>query len=100
MDVETTIAIRVMSLFVEKGAAVTLADLIPAVRETLDGVRPLPRLLIDYDVADWLRVSPHQLRRMIKAGQIPCLRLPTGGVVFDHDELLMWIDQIRDRPGG
>jgi excisionase family DNA binding protein len=58
----------------------------------------LPTLLTPVDVAEWLSLSARQVERMARRGEIPALALPTGDLVFDKSELLMWLDRLRDQP--
>jgi hypothetical protein len=55
----------------------------------------LPRLLTAQDVALWLALPTGRVERMARAGQIPCVTLPDGSVVFDQEELAGWLDALR-----
>jgi glutathione S-transferase len=60
-------------------------------------IRVLPPLLTPLQVASWLKMPTIRVKRMARSGQIPALLLPGGEFLFDQNELLMWLDQIRDR---
>ena len=51
----------------------------------------LPALLTPDDVAQWLSVPRARVLRMVRAGTIPHVRLPTGDIVFDAVALAEWI---------
>jgi hypothetical protein len=57
----------------------------------------LPRYLTAFDVADWLHIPARRVERMARAGQIPCVRLPDGGLLFDAAVLAEWAKTL---PGG
>jgi hypothetical protein len=58
----------------------------------------LPLMLTAMDVGLWLSLPTRQVERMARHGEIPCIRLPTGEILFDRAELLMWLDSLRDQP--
>jgi hypothetical protein len=55
-------------------------------------------MLTAMDVALWLSLPTGQVERLARRGQIPSVKLPTGDILFDRAELLMWIDHLRDQP--
>jgi hypothetical protein len=58
----------------------------------------LPVLLSSTDVGQWLNLSPGQVERMARRGQVPSIRLPNGDLLFDRVELLQWLDHLREQP--
>jgi hypothetical protein len=59
----------------------------------------LPHLLTTLDVSLWLSLPASRVERMARTGTIPCIMLPTGGIVFDADELRHWFDELRGKRG-
>jgi hypothetical protein len=50
------------------------------------------------DVGLWLSLPRRKVERMARRGEIPSLTLPSGDIVFDQAELLMWLDRLREQP--
>jgi hypothetical protein len=57
----------------------------------------LPTLLTPCDVASWLALPTSRVERLVRDGAIPCIRLPTGEIVFDAAELAAWLGSLRVR---
>lgn len=55
----------------------------------------LPHLLTPHDVSLWLSMPPARVVRFAKSGQIPCIVLPDGELMFDADELAAWLVRLR-----
>jgi hypothetical protein len=47
------------------------------------------------DVAFWLNVHTKRVKELVRDQLIPHLKLPTGEVLFDPDELATWVRQFR-----
>jgi hypothetical protein len=58
----------------------------------------LPQMLTPMDVGLWLSLSTGRVERLARRGQIPAIILPSGDILFDRAELLMWLDDLGDRP--
>jgi hypothetical protein len=52
----------------------------------------LPQLMTASDVADWLRQTSRRVERMARRKEIPCVQLPDGSLVFDQDDLAIWLE--------
>jgi hypothetical protein len=59
----------------------------------------LPRLLTAAEVALWLVLPSSRVERMGRAGQIPCLILPDGSVLFEAAVLAEWVKSRRAQGG-
>ena len=59
---------------------------------------PLPHLLTPQDVASWLSLPTDRVVRMARRGDIPCLILPGGDMLFDQLELVGWLAGFRAAP--
>jgi len=57
----------------------------------------LPYLLSAYEVAAWLLLTERRILRMAKAGELPCVQLPDGNVMFEKPALLEWL-ALQRRP--
>ncbi len=57
-------------------------------------------MLAAEDVSLWLNMPTRRVERMARRGQIPCLVLPDGEILFDQAELLMWLNRLREQPQG
>jgi excisionase family DNA binding protein len=55
-------------------------------------------LLTPLEVAEILRISRSTIYRWIRAGTIPLIRLPSGDVRIDEDELDAWLADRSRRP--
>ena len=55
----------------------------------------LPTLLTPHEVAHWLSQPAARVVRLARAGQIPCLKLPDGKLLFDPRELSRWVERLR-----
>jgi hypothetical protein len=53
----------------------------------------LPRLVTAGAVAEWLLTTTRAVLRMARAGEIPCVTLPDGSLVFDAEDLAGWLEQ-------
>jgi hypothetical protein len=60
----------------------------------------LPRLLTPMDVGMWLSLPTRDVKRMARRGEIPCLTLPSGDLLFDPEELAAWVKGLRAPSGG
>lgn len=54
-----------------------------------------PTLLTDDEAADLVRLTPRQVVRLARRGELPCVRLPGDELRFDPAELSRWIDAHR-----
>jgi excisionase family DNA binding protein len=52
-------------------------------------------LLTEHQAALKLAVSTRKLQVMVRAGQIPFVRLPDGSVRFEEQQLAEWIESRR-----
>jgi hypothetical protein len=59
----------------------------------------LPRLLTAAEVALWLVLPAARVERMARAGQISCLLLPDGSVLFEAERLAGWVRDRRAQGG-
>jgi excisionase family DNA binding protein len=49
-------------------------------------------LLTDSEAADILRLTPRQVARLAKRGELPSVQLPGGEVRYDLDDLRAWVE--------
>ena len=70
---------------------------VPA-RETRGYVSGMTCLLNESQVADILGLTPRQVLRLAKSGEIPVVHLPGGEIRFDLDDISRWVES-RKRPG-
>ena len=56
------------------------------------------RLLTAREVAELLGVSAETVLRWVRAGKLPAIRLPSGAIRFEPDQLDVWIEE-RATPG-
>jgi excisionase family DNA binding protein len=49
-------------------------------------------LLTDSEAAELLRLTPRQVARLAKRGELPTVCLPGNELRFDPDDLRAWID--------
>jgi hypothetical protein len=47
------------------------------------------------DVGLWLNMPTARVIRLARKGEIPCLALPDGELLFDPTELVAWIARLR-----
>jgi hypothetical protein len=59
----------------------------------------LPRLLTPAEVGVWLVLPARRVERLARAGEIPCLTLPDGSIMFEAASLAAWV-QTRRAQGG
>lgn len=57
------------------------------------------QILSDEEAADLLKMAPSRLKRLARAGKVPCIALPDGEVRFDQADLLRWVESHK-REGG
>ena len=50
------------------------------------------RLLTDTEAAELLQMLTARLKRLAKAGKVPCVRLPDGELRFDSNDLAAWVE--------
>jgi excisionase family DNA binding protein len=53
----------------------------------------MSKLLTVKELAELVRRRPKTINDWIGAGKIPHIKLPTGGVLFDPDEIDKWLAQ-------
>ena len=53
------------------------------------------RLLTAREVAAMLSMSPETVLRMVRRGELPAFRLPTGALRFREAELERWLEGCR-----
>jgi excisionase family DNA binding protein len=56
------------------------------------------QLLTDSEASELLRLTPRQVLRLAKRGEIPAVHLPGGEIRFDPDDISRWV-QAQKRPG-
>jgi len=54
-----------------------------------------PILCDVFEAADKLRMLPARLKRLAKAGDVPCVKLPDAELRFEPAALQRWIEQFR-----
>jgi excisionase family DNA binding protein len=54
-------------------------------------------LLTDVEAAELLRLTPRQVSRLARRGELPSVNLPGGGIRFDPDDIRQWVET-RKRP--
>jgi predicted site-specific integrase-resolvase len=52
-------------------------------------------LLTDSEAGDILKLTPRQVARLAKRGQIPSIELPNGETRFDSDDIRKWIETCK-----
>jgi excisionase family DNA binding protein len=52
-------------------------------------------LLTDSEAADVLRLTPRQVARLAKRGDLPAVTLPNGETRFDPDDLRAWVESLK-----
>ena len=52
-------------------------------------------LLNESQVADLLGLTPRQVLRLAKRGELPSLNLPGGETRFDVDDLRHWVESLK-----
>ena len=57
-------------------------------------------LLTDSEAADILRMTPRQVARLAKRGELPSINLPGGEIRFDLDDLWAWDEFHKRRANG
>ena len=55
------------------------------------------RLLDTFDAADFLRLTPRQVAKLVRRGELPAVHLPGNQVRFDSDDLRRWVES-RKQP--
>jgi hypothetical protein len=55
----------------------------------------LPDLLTPLDVALWLSLPTREVERMARRGQVPCVELPSGDLMFERTALVGWLESLR-----
>ncbi len=60
-----------------------------------DTIKKDNQFMSEIDLAFWLSISTRDVVKMVKAGQIPCHRLPSGAVIFERDEIAEWVRSCR-----
>ncbi len=58
----------------------------------------MSNLLTESEAAEFLRLTPRQVLRFAKRGELPSVILPGNEVRFDPAELSRWVES-RKRPG-
>ena len=53
------------------------------------------RLMTDIDLGSMLGMAANRVRRMVRQGQVPFVRLPTGDIRFDPDDVQEWLEKCR-----
>ena len=54
-------------------------------------------LLDEFDMAELLKLTPRQVVRLAKRGELPSVNLPGGEIRFDPDDIRQWVES-RKRP--
>jgi excisionase family DNA binding protein len=54
-------------------------------------------LLTDSEAAEILRLTPRQVARLARRGELPSVQLPGNEVRFDPDDIRRWVET-RKRP--
>jgi excisionase family DNA binding protein len=52
-------------------------------------------LITDSEAAEMLRLTPRQVARLAKSGELPSVRLPGNEVRFDPDDIRLWVDSLK-----
>ena len=55
------------------------------------------KLLDAFDAADLLRLTPRQVAKLARRGELPSVNLPGDEVRFDPDDIQRWVES-RKRP--
>jgi predicted DNA-binding transcriptional regulator AlpA len=55
--------------------------------------KQIPTFLTAEEVGTILHRAPKTVYEWVAMKKIPCVKLPTGGVLFDADEIAQWIAQ-------
>jgi excisionase family DNA binding protein len=60
---------------------------------------PTPRgmiqLLTDSEASELLRLTPRQVAKLARRGDLPSITLPGGEVRFDPDDIRAWVDSLK-----
>jgi excisionase family DNA binding protein len=56
---------------------------------------PLPKLLTVTEVGEWLLLTPRQVTRLAKRGEIPSIAVPGGDLMFEAADLIEWLATLR-----
>ena len=56
-----------------------------------------PTLLTDSEAAEILRLTPRQVARLAKRGELPSVQMPGDEIRFDLEDLRLWVET-RKRP--
>jgi hypothetical protein len=59
----------------------------------------LPVLLTAHDVGLWLTLPTSEVVRLARRGQIPCVTLPNGEVMFEPARLARWVRSLPAAAG-
>jgi hypothetical protein len=59
----------------------------------------LPSLLTPQDVGLWLSIPTGRVVRLARRGDLPCVTLPDGELLFESAELARWLEGLRKREG-
>jgi excisionase family DNA binding protein len=54
-------------------------------------------LLDTFDAADMLRLSPRQVAKLARRGELPSITLPGDEIRFDPEDIRQWVES-RKRP--
>lgn len=50
-------------------------------------------------VASWLRLHPETVLKWAREGKLPSLKLPSGAIRYDPDQLETWLAERESWPG-
>ena len=52
-------------------------------------------LLTDVEAADILRLTPRQVTRLARRGELPSITLPGNAIRFDPDDIREWVNGLK-----
>jgi excisionase family DNA binding protein len=52
----------------------------------------MTQLLTQSEVSELLQLTPRQVIRLAKRGDLPCVHLPGNEIRFDLDDIRQWVD--------
>ena len=53
-------------------------------------------LLTDVEAADILRLTPRQVTRLARRGELPSVTLPGNAIRFDPDDIREWVESLKE----
>jgi excisionase family DNA binding protein len=60
----------------------------------------MTQLLTTLEASELLKLTPRQVQRLAKTGELPTVHLPGGEVRFDSDDLREWVETLKRPAGG